>query len=79
MNTDQRLAGDPRDRLCGLQSDEQRTDKPGRVRHRDAIDARESDVGLLESCSNHRHDVQDVSSRRQLWNDSTVTRVHVVL
>src|SRR5690606_20584695 len=48
VDADERLAGDPRERLRGLEPDEQGTDEPGGVRDRDAVDLVEVRTRAIE-------------------------------
>jgi hypothetical protein len=79
VHADKLLAGHPRDRLRGLQPDEQRADQAGRVRHRDPVDVGERRAGVVERRADHRDDVLDVRARRELGHDPAVTRMDLVL
>ncbi len=79
MDRHERLAVDERDRLGGLQPDEQRADEPGPLRHRDRGEVLEPRAGVGHRLLHDGHDRLDVVARGELGHDAAVGRVQLGL
>ena len=79
IHGDERHPARPRESLGGRDADEERTDEPGTLGHRDSLDLVERSVRRGERVAHDGRDELEVPARRDLRHDSAEAGVEIGL